>query len=304
MVCEFSISFGFFEQNTNFLSCLEDTGCYSRKRRKYATWTCKKCGDVNEFPKFPENPKDCMECRRSNGKECGVHMFGGPFDNELCKGCFIHHDYMLKEIGTPSKIWRMHRELYKRNIIYDLPDKIPDEIAPHLKTEVERLLYKLTARAVNICVVHKYVDEDETDDYKELKEDFDELHKVDIDHRSIKTHHMMKKMNNMITRAFAMFNMLEEFELTTLSEDHLDCLKKFKQIDKYLAEIEDFDERKAEERAKHLEFIKNHPGTVLVKGSHGETYFTNKEENFCTCLGFKYRDECKHLRTGICNKKK
>ena len=38
------------------------------------------------------------------------------------------------------------------------------------------------------------------------------------------------------------------------------------------------------------------PMVVEVKGSKGNSYFVNKEEQTCTCPGFTFRGSCKHTK--------
>ena len=37
------------------------------------------------------------------------------------------------------------------------------------------------------------------------------------------------------------------------------------------------------------------PVVLEVKGSKGNSYFVNKEEKTCTCPGFTFRGNCKHI---------
>ena len=41
---------------------------------------------------------------------------------------------------------------------------------------------------------------------------------------------------------------------------------------------------------------KKEPVVVEVKGSKGNSYFVNIEEKTCTCPGFTFRGDCKHVK--------
>lgn len=42
---------------------------------------------------------------------------------------------------------------------------------------------------------------------------------------------------------------------------------------------------------------KPEPLIIEVKGSKGNSYFVNKEERTCSCPGFTFRGNCKHVET-------
>ena len=44
-----------------------------------------------------------------------------------------------------------------------------------------------------------------------------------------------------------------------------------------------------------LDTAKAEPMVVEVKGSKGNSYFVNVEEKTCTCPGFTFRGNCKHV---------
>lgn len=48
-------------------------------------------------------------------------------------------------------------------------------------------------------------------------------------------------------------------------------------------------------------FPKSNSNTNLieVKGSKGDSYFVDKVEMKCTCPGFTYRGECKHIKIAL-----
>ena len=41
---------------------------------------------------------------------------------------------------------------------------------------------------------------------------------------------------------------------------------------------------------------KKEPMVIEVKGSKGNSYFVNVEEKTCTCPGFTFRGDCKHVK--------
>lgn len=49
--------------------------------------------------------------------------------------------------------------------------------------------------------------------------------------------------------------------------------------------------------------IKNDPDTVIkVKGSKGDTYFIDRMAKTCSCPGFAFRNNCKHIKDLSTNK--
>jgi hypothetical protein len=68
------------------------------------------------------------------------------------------------------------------------------------------------------------------------------------------------------------------------------------EIDKFLSQEEEAYARKEKRQEKNLLDIEKDPDTFEVKGSKkGTSYFVNLELEVCTCPGFKFRSNCKHI---------
>lgn len=245
---------------------------------------------------------ECSECiegtkkhgERSWGSICSYHR-GFPQKNKQCKKCHFEHDFSRKFVGTPGKRWRTNREEYKKAIMCDIPAHIPEDVAPHLKTETERLMYKQAMRAIQLCIDNDVYNSDWTHP-KLLMKELECLKKSKITHRAMKTDRNMSIIGECLFEACMNLG-----DMKYLDIGH--TLYHMSEITADLDMYEDHYDRQGEYIEERLEMIKNDPDTVEVQGSKGELYFTNKEENFCTCLGFNYRGGCKHLRKKKLHKK-
>lgn len=237
-------------------------------------WICCECGHENK--RTGDEDQDAY-CHRQYD-DC-------DFDNH----CRLPYDYTRKHIGTPSNIWREQREAYKSAIIYDLPAKIPSVVAPHLQSEIERLMYKLTKRTIKISVDTNYqhphshgLSITPMQRMKAL-----DTFKSKGTTRAIRKHYALESLYNTFEDAFhhTRQHMCKEYFSNSLF-----CIKSMDRID---AELEG-----REGRIARGEFVKHEDLIVNVRGSKGETYKVNCDRSTCTCKAYEYRDWCKHVEKG------
>jgi hypothetical protein len=265
-------------------------------------WTCKNCDTYNFVPEYPDSMLECPECIEGT-KKCGVGSWGSiccyhrgfPLKNDRCKKCNFECEFSRKFLGTPGRIWRTNREEYKKAIMCDVPGHIPEDVAPHLITEAERLMYKQARRAIQLCIDNDVYDSNWTHP-KRLMKDLECLKNSKITHRAMKSNKNMSIIGECLFEACMNLG-----DMKYLDIGH--TLYHMSEIDADLDMYETHYEERRAYREQRLEMIKNDPDTAEVQGSKGELYLTNKEGNFCTCLGFKYYGECKHLRKKIFHKK-
>lgn len=176
-------------------------------------------------------------------------------------------------------------------MIYDVPGDIPDDIAQHLKTDVERLMYKQAMRAIHLCLDNDIHDGDWSHP-KNLLKDLQGIAESDITHRAMKTVNNMRIISEALFEAYMNLGDMKYLDTGEILRDMDQIVSDLDMHENWQAELKEM-------RRNRLQKIKDDPDTVEVKGSHGEVYFVNKEENCCTCLGFKYRGNCKHLKKRI-----
>jgi hypothetical protein len=57
-----------------------------------------------------------------------------------------------------------------------------------------------------------------------------------------------------------------------------------------------------DKRGRKFEIVQPNPFTVKaeprieIQGSKGQVYYVDREENSCTCPGYTFRGDCKHLK--------
>lgn len=268
----------------------------------YPPWTCKNCQTYNFVPSYSNSILECpvcIECRKKCslgtwGSICSYHR-GFLQKNDQCKKCCFDYDFSLKFVGTPGKRWRTTREEYKKAMMCDVPGHIPEDVVPHLITDAERLMYKQARRAIQLCIDNDLYNSDWTHP-KNLMKELDCLKNSKITHRAMKSDNNMSIIDECLFEACMNIGDMKYFEM-----GH--TLYYMSEINRTLEMFERNYEKIRECRDEKFEMIKNNPSTVEVQGSKGEVYFTNKQKKFCTCLGFKYRGSCKHLRKKIFSKK-
>lgn len=221
-------------------------------------------------------------------KCCAFHRGVESIDksNDSCMKCSMNYYVSKKVCGTPSKIWMERRELYKSVSICDMPSTIiPEKVSPHLKSDIERFLYKQARRAVQICLDSNSWDND-YENPKELKKQLDNL--TSNKTRAINMKENLDYLDQILWNACMSLDI--QYEIG-------DMMLNMQDIDKSLRYFE-------QERKQHLEqieAIKTDPSSVEIKGKKGKRYMINYELNVCTCPSYMYSSAplfatCKHLQ--------
>jgi hypothetical protein len=155
------------------------------------------------------------------------------------------------------------------------------------------ITYDLALRAVKICLYKGWSDssyEDPKDMMKELKS----YEGKDLNDRAI-----LSNCDEILWNCCA------------ITDDRHVCdnlghmLNQYDDIESCLCHYEKGIERKEKEIEKGLEKIHKDPDTFEVKGSKkGTSYLVNIEKRLCTCPGFKFQRNCKHIHMEKKPKKK
>ncbi len=214
---------------------------------------------------------DCKNCSSENDAT-----------DMKCYDCRLDRRFSSKELGTPSQNWRELRELYKERIINDVPEEIPESISRHLRSDIERYLYKRARKYVNLCLEHRVWNEEYD------KPEILQLRLQDLD--------MGDVTGSM--RSARIIDYLEEIYWT--ASMHLcDVLSGESELYGYMGLLLHSRYRGGNKYvlAEKFEKFKQLPTTTQIKGSKGDLYWLNLEQKFCSCPAFKYREGlCKHLQ--------
>lgn len=108
-------------------------------------WKCAFCEFTNRLPtKQATNDGGSEIITKDECNSCN--------SCDVCNNCKLHYQFTKKEFGTPSHVWKKERDMYKSNIIHDLPAPIPQAVAHNLQSDTERFLYKQTKRTLQMCL--------------------------------------------------------------------------------------------------------------------------------------------------------
>lgn len=262
--------------------CYDDFLYIRAEDFRYETWKCRNCSQLNALP--ADNKDECARCKESCFKCCDFHRGDVPYvKNDRCVKCGKNISFTRKECGTPSKFWREERELYKKVSHLDMPSNvIPDHVAPLLKSDIERFMYKQAKRAVQICLDNNIWDND-FQNPKELKKDLEDIGSKNT--RALNKAHHLEFLDEILWNACMSLD---------IRIDIGDMLRNMEEIDSSLR----FYEEQKEGHLAKIEAIQSDPLSVEVKGSKGARYKVNYDQNVCTCPAFQYGQGslCKHLK--------
>lgn len=187
--------------------------------------------------------------------------------------------FCLKDHGMPGVIWRDIRLSYKSKIIDDKAEQIPEHIAQHLRSDMERFAYKMAKQAVQKCLDNRVWDT-QCRHPENLVRDLSNLD-MNASSESIRKGRLYDYLQEIHWHA-AINNILNANDL----ENRLKIFS-----------MQRYNGGYKEVKKERLEKIKTREGTYEIKGSKGDTYLINEEDQICTCPGFRRHFHCKHLRS-------
>jgi hypothetical protein len=228
----------------------------------------------------PEKTKEFLEKQGDwICKNCSAENYTTELE---CGECHLDCRFSSKELGTPSPMWRELRMLYMERIIHDVPENIPESVVPHLKSDMERYMYKRARKMVELCIQHKAWNQE----YE--KPEVLHIRLQDLD---------MGNVSPSIRKARIM-DYLEDIYWT--ASMHLcEVLTGEAEIFGYIGLLSHSRYRGGNKQVlkEKFEKFKELPSTISVKGSKKNTYWLNLEQKFCSCPGFRYNyGACKHLK--------
>lgn len=224
----------------------------AEKYRRLGDWECRNCKTENEAEEI-----DCDECRVDRG-------------------------FSIKEYGMPGYLWRDYRRSYHAKVIYDTPEEIPEHAVKHLRTDMERFLYKKARMAVQKCIRCDVWDREYANPVVLSKQ----LENLDMGtgiSESIRKARIMDYLENIYWNACMNLCEVLSGDEELFGYIHLLLLSRHRGGNEQV-------------QKERIEQFKTKAGTHQIKGSQGDNYWINLQERFCTCPGFKYRNECKHLK--------
>ena len=195
-----------------------------------------------------------------------------PVDCNRCKHrkstCSFHAGKTKKENCSISSCYSCFKNYKYSDPNYDAP----------------RILYDLAVKAVKICLKMTYVGTS-FEHPKDLMKQLEEYSKKDLNDPEI-----FDACDEILWNACAHL----DFKFVGSELGHM--LNMSSAIEESLYAEESYHEEKEKRKEQALKDIQKDPDTFEVKGSKkGTTYSVNLEKRLCTCPGFKFRNDCKHV---------
>jgi hypothetical protein len=159
--------------------------------------------------------------------------------------------------------------------------------------DAPRITYDLACRAVTICLRFTYAStsfQDPKDMMKELKGYKD---------KDLSDPHIFANVDEILWNACA------HLDMKFCGNDITNMLNQSELIEECIEAEEKSHESFLKQKEKSIKNMYEDPDTFEVKGSKkGTTYLVNLEKRLCTCPGFKYQNDCKHVNMEKKPKKK